>query len=184
MMSPFIGEVRGFAFRVDPENWLLCDGQLYPTSERYFTALFALIGNRFGGDGRYTFAVPDFRGYAPMGAGEERGLTHRKLGDKTGAATILASAEHFPPHTHSVCVSTDNATTGSGDNASLAIAGVDAGPKPVARDIYAPASGSIVKMGEDAMTKTSSTNTPHNNMQPYLPMFFYICYSGTYPSRP
>jgi microcystin-dependent protein len=31
------------------------------------TALFSLLGFRFGGDGRATFALPDLRGQAPDG---------------------------------------------------------------------------------------------------------------------
>jgi len=110
-------------------------------------------------------------------------LTNRKLADKTGATNVLASAEHFPPHTHAVCASAADATTGSGDKASLAKAGVPVAGKLSARNIYAAASGTVVKMGADALTPTSSTNTPHYNMQPYLPVYFYICYSGVYPPR-
>jgi microcystin-dependent protein len=31
------------------------------------TALFSLLGTRFGGDGINTFAVPDLRPFAPQG---------------------------------------------------------------------------------------------------------------------
>jgi len=183
MMSPFIGEVRAFAAKADPPGWLLCDGKLYAPTDPY-TALFAIISNRFGGDGKKNFAVPDFRGCAPLGVGQGPGLTLRKLADTVGSATVLASAEHFPTHTHSVIASAGDASTGSGASASLAKSGTPGGGgKLTAINIYADAAGTPVKMAADALT-TTGTNTAHNNMQPHLPAYFYICYSGVYPTRP
>ncbi|MBO0708861.1 MAG: tail fiber protein [Candidatus Dormibacteraeota bacterium] len=40
-------------------------GQLLPISQNQ--ALFSLLGTRFGGDGRTTFALPDLRSAAPNG---------------------------------------------------------------------------------------------------------------------
>lgn len=40
-------------------------GQLLPISQN--TALFSLIGTKFGGNGQTTFALPDLRGLAPNG---------------------------------------------------------------------------------------------------------------------
>jgi microcystin-dependent protein len=44
-------------------NGLPASGQLLPISQN--TALFALIGTTYGGDGQTTFALPDLRGLAP-----------------------------------------------------------------------------------------------------------------------
>ena len=46
-------------------NGILANGQLLPISQN--TALFALLGNTYGGDGRSTFALPDLRSAAPNG---------------------------------------------------------------------------------------------------------------------
>jgi hypothetical protein len=43
-----------------PIGWALANGQLLSISQN--TALFALLGTQFGGDGGTTFALPDFRG--------------------------------------------------------------------------------------------------------------------------
>ncbi|WFR63085.1 tail fiber protein [Paenibacillus amylolyticus] len=40
-------------------NWKISDGGIYNVSE--YTALFTLLGQKFGGDGRNTFGVPDLR---------------------------------------------------------------------------------------------------------------------------
>jgi microcystin-dependent protein len=49
----------------DVVNGLPCNGQILSISEN--GALFALLGTKFGGDGRMTFALPDLRDVAPNG---------------------------------------------------------------------------------------------------------------------
>lgn len=44
-------------------NGVPANGQLLSISEH--TALFALLGTMYGGDGRTTFALPDLRSVAP-----------------------------------------------------------------------------------------------------------------------
>ena len=60
MADPFVGEVRTFAFRFPPAGWAFCDGQIIPFSQN--TALFSILGNRYGGDPRFSFALPNLTG--------------------------------------------------------------------------------------------------------------------------
>lgn len=62
-MDLFMGIIKLFANDFVPRGWTLCDGHLINIVQNQ--ALYALIGNRFGGDGRTTFAVPDLRGAEP-----------------------------------------------------------------------------------------------------------------------
>jgi len=62
-----MGEVTLFAGASIAENFMLARGQVLQISQ--YPALFSLLGNRFGGDGRTTFALPDLRGAEPNGAG-------------------------------------------------------------------------------------------------------------------
>ena len=57
MLDPFVGEVSIFPYEFAPKDWLPCDGRMLPVSNDNLQ-LFSLIGNRFGGDGRQTFALP------------------------------------------------------------------------------------------------------------------------------
>lgn len=57
-MYPLIGEIVGFAFNFDMENWEKCNGQLVHVLQ--YPALFALIDNKYGGDGKTKFALPNF----------------------------------------------------------------------------------------------------------------------------
>jgi microcystin-dependent protein len=54
---------------VPPSDWAKCEGQLLNIAEN--PVLYSVIGTRFGGDGRRTFALPDLREHAPI-----KGLTY------------------------------------------------------------------------------------------------------------
>jgi microcystin-dependent protein len=56
----FVGEIRLFAGTYAPKNWAFCDGQLFSVNQN--TALFTILGNMYGGDGRSTFALPNLGG--------------------------------------------------------------------------------------------------------------------------
>lgn len=55
--APFTGEIRQFAIEFVPVDWALCDGRLMSISQN--AELFFLIGNRYGGDGKFIFALPN-----------------------------------------------------------------------------------------------------------------------------
>lgn len=56
MSDPYLGDVRAMSFTFVPQGWAQCAGQIMPVEQN--RALFALLGNRFGGDGQSTFALP------------------------------------------------------------------------------------------------------------------------------
>ena len=57
--DPFMGEITLFAGNYAPRGFAFCEGQLLPIAQ--YTALFAILGNRYGGDGRTTFALPNMK---------------------------------------------------------------------------------------------------------------------------
>lgn len=54
--EPFIGEIDTFAYDFCPRGYAPMNGQLLPINQN--TALFSLLGTRFGGNGQTTFALP------------------------------------------------------------------------------------------------------------------------------
>ncbi len=56
-MDPFLGEIRNVGFNFAPQGWALCQGQDMPIAQN--SALFALLGTTFGGDGVRTFKLPN-----------------------------------------------------------------------------------------------------------------------------
>jgi microcystin-dependent protein len=63
-MDYFIGSIELFPYIFAHYGWMYCDGQLLSIWE--YDALFALIGNRFGGDGVNNFALPNLQGAEPI----------------------------------------------------------------------------------------------------------------------
>jgi len=55
-MEQLIGQIAIFPWDWAPREWAKCDGQLLSIAQN--TALFALIGTEFGGNGQTTFALP------------------------------------------------------------------------------------------------------------------------------
>lgn len=75
----YISEIREFAGTFCPRGWAEARGQLLPINT--YQALFSLIGTKYGGDGRTTFALPDYRVAtstppAPATGGEARIYQH------------------------------------------------------------------------------------------------------------
>lgn len=77
----YVGSICTTAGRC-PRGTLEAAGQLLPIAQN--TALHAVIGSRYGGDGRSTFALPDLRGRSVAGSG---------LGNESPApGTVLSPA--------------------------------------------------------------------------------------------
>lgn len=106
MAEAYVGEIRLLAFNYAPEGWLLCQGQQLNVSQ--YQALFALIGNVYGGDGETTFNLPDLRGRVPIQSGQgplsvyawaqTGGTTTTVI--NTSASFALTSINQLPAHTH------------------------------------------------------------------------------------
>lgn len=106
------GLLAPFAGTVAPAGWLLCDGAV--VGRAAYAGLFAAIGTVFGaGDGSTTFALPDLRGRAAIGAGTGSGLTARTLAQKLGAETHTLSVAEMPAHSHGGGITSGN-NVGSG----------------------------------------------------------------------
>lgn len=62
-MEPFIGQILLLPYNFAPAGWAFCEGQLLSISQN--TALFALIGTLYGGNGTQNFALPNLKGKEP-----------------------------------------------------------------------------------------------------------------------
>jgi microcystin-dependent protein len=175
MSDQFVAEIRIFPFFFAPTGWAFCDGQLMPISQN--TALFALLGTTYGGDGKSTFALPDMQGNVPMQPGQGQGLSLRDLGEMSGVETITLLQSEIPVHTHAlVADALDPADlTGPTPNRVLAqSSGVFA---------YQPSNANLGLMAFQALPPAGG-GLPHNNMQPYLTLNFCIALQGIFPQRP
>jgi microcystin-dependent protein len=98
MANNYVGQLALFPFNFAPVGWALCQGQLLPISQ--YTAVFALLGVQFGGDGRSNFALPDLRGRAPIGQGHGWGLSVYNVGSAQGVEQVTLNTTTTPSHSH------------------------------------------------------------------------------------
>ncbi len=111
MATPFLSEIRMFAFDYATRGWALCNGQLIAIAQN--SALFALVGTVYGGNGVTTFALPNLQGRVPVHFGQGSGLTNRTLGETYGEEGHTLTTNEIPSHTHVPQATPNDATSPS-----------------------------------------------------------------------
>jgi microcystin-dependent protein len=175
MTTPFIGEIRMFAFGRVPVGWLACDGSLQSIGQ--YDVLYTLLGTAYGGDGESTFSVPDLRGQAPVHNGNGSGLSPRSLGQGGGSETVTLLATQIPPHTHGF-LATQGTATDATPGPALILAAL-ASDTQYLTDITG---ASAVPLQANAVTP-SGGSSPHDNTMPTLTVSFCIAWAGIFPSQ-
>lgn len=171
-METLLGFIAMFGFNFPPRGWALCNGQLLSVAQNQ--ALFALLGNYYGGNGINNFALPDLRGRIPIHIGGGIGTSQYTIGQIGGAETANLLVSNLPNHTHRI-----NAVSETGDTELPADAYLaNTGPL----DYEYKTSGTRVSMNA-AMISGGGNNLPVSNMQPYLVLNFCIALQGVFPSR-
>lgn len=210
MADPFLGEIRMVGFNFNPYGWALCQGQIMSLSQN--TALFALLGTVYGGDGVSTFALPDLRGRTAVGQGQGPGLSAYVMGEQGGFEHVTQTSANLPPHTHILALSANNnlggttvpqvvnadATSvspiaggclgipndGAGTTYQLYHSGKDNNGNPLPRVDLAPQTVTVT--GNTTVSGTASvagTGIPSSILSPFLTMNFIIALQGIFPSR-
>ncbi|GIJ74767.1 phage tail protein [Virgisporangium ochraceum] len=170
MSEPFIGEIRIVGWNFAPSQWAFCHGQLMNIQQN--TALFALLGVTYGGNGTTTFGLPDLRGRAPVHQGTGAGLTPRTLGEQGGVEAVTLIGTELPTHTHQARASTVDGTLDSPSGAYWA---------PWSDTPYVGGPVARVPMNQAAVVPAGS-GQPHENRSPYLALNFVIALSGIFPT--
>lgn len=134
-MEVFMGTVMSVGFNFAPRGWAFCNGQLIPIAQN--SALFALLGTTYGGDGVNTFALPDLRGRVAAGGQPGQpgpGLPPMTMGQRagtdtatvlsTGSVSVSITAANLPAHTHPATLSLTGLTAETTLAASTGTSGV------------------------------------------------------------
>ncbi len=177
MTTPYLGEIRMFGGNFAPSQNALCQGQLMNITQN--TALFALLGTYYGGNGVQTFGLPDFRGRLPINQGQGNGLSNYVIGQSGGSENVTLLTTQMPTHNHAMTANSAGATintTGGNVPASMV--------SPFTGFWVAPAniSGAPIGLNPAALTQ-SGGNQPHENRMPILAITFIIALNGIFPSR-
>ena len=109
-----VGTVLTYTGDTAPEGWLMCHGAAISRAD--YSALYAVIGNRFGyGNGDTTFHIPDFRGKflrgRDAGAGYDPDRNSRgslRTGGATGDSVGSFQSDALRSHTHTESTMVNN----------------------------------------------------------------------------
>ncbi|MEM7211755.1 MAG: tail fiber protein, partial [Pseudomonadota bacterium] len=103
-------------------GWVKADGRELQISDN--PALFSIIGNIYGGDGRTTFALPDLQGRVPIGAGTGPGLNPVSLGQKLGSEDFTIADANLPGSVGGSDAAIDNYQPSLGINYLVSLTGL------------------------------------------------------------
>ncbi|WP_312182822.1 tail fiber protein [Arthrobacter sp.] len=165
MSDQYLGEIRMVGFNFAPDGWAHCNGQILPIQQN--SALFALLGIMYGGNGVTTFALPNLQGTFPLHMGPSPSGSYYSQGQRGGQEAVVLSQHEMPAHAH--------AQYGSDEQVSDR----PAGKAPARGGSY----GTISSGAAMAPTGVAGGNQPHNNMPPYLAVNFIIALQGIFPPR-
>ena len=181
--SQMVGEIRMFAGNFAPEGWAFCDGTVLNIADN--EVLFTLIGTTYGGNGQTTFALPDFRGRAPLSVNNSTYAT--QIGETGGTEAVTLTVSQMPAHNHAMQVANTSGTTNTPSNTVMPAKGAD---------LVFPGATKQMKTFADAGTDINNKKTvpnqtdssvggsqPHDNMKPYVCINYIICLEGIYPQQ-
>jgi microcystin-dependent protein len=191
-MEGTMATIMMFGGTFAPRTWAFCHHQLIAISAN--SALFALLGTQYGGDGRTTFALPDLRGRVPVGSGNGIGTSSRTPGMMWGAETQTMTIAEMPPHSHPAQLSNAVAQIqASGDAADEQDPAGNVLAKPGTAGLSSDAVNAYTASGSETMAPapvtgsvavdTAGAGMPFNIMQPSTCTHFIICQTGIFPSR-
>ncbi len=172
MDSPFLGMLAIFGFNFAPRGWAFCNGQLLSIAQN--SALFALLGTTFGGDGQNTFGLPNMQSRIPVGMGTGPGLSNYQMGQMAGSENVTLLSTQIPQHSHFMMGSSEAPVQNSPAGGSL-------GTTARGVNSYTTGANSLSPMA--SATSITGGSQPHNNIQPYLAVNYCIALEGIFPSR-
>lgn len=158
--DPIPGEIRMIAGGSAPDGWVLCDGSAYLQDD--YPQLYSTIGDTYGSAPSGYFFVPDFRNRFPLasfsGIGSCLPGECFYTGDTGGEISHTLIITETARHAHYVY--RQNGANPAGSTVGMRIVSEGYGDDSV-------------------LTSYTGGGQPHNNMPPYLAVYFIIYVGGT-----
>ncbi len=174
MYESYIGVINPMAFNYAPKGWMTCSGQLLSIAQ--YSAVFALLGTSFGGNGTTNFALPDLRGRRAIGDGVSPTLGTWAFGQAAGVENTTVLITQLPSHLHNVVVKATQLASESNDPAGNYLGGGGT-------NNYTSQATDVTMNQVEAVAAPTGGSQPINIQAPYLAMNYSICITGIFPSR-
>lgn len=179
-IDPYLATVTVFGGNFAPMNWAFCDGSLMSIAQ--YTALFALIGTTYGGDGVNTFALPDLRSRYAIHQGQGPGLPLYILGEMSGTESTTLLSMNLPAHNH-VLTSITGTPGVSGTEGTVNTPAGNVPASVTGRYTTNPGDAGFGPTMAMATSTVAGSSQPVSNISPFLAMNYIICIEGIFPSR-
>jgi microcystin-dependent protein len=190
MSEPFVGQIIQGGWNFAPRGYMFCNGQLLSIAQN--SALFALLGTNYGGDGQVTFGLPNLQSREMMHWGNGAGLTPRVIGETAGTEQVALTSGNLPAHNHGFSsTSTMNATTAKGTlnqpaAGTLLAKSVD-NSGTIVPLVYAPAgttpTADLGGLNVAGTIGVSGSNQPVGTISTFQCVSHCIALEGLFPSR-
>jgi microcystin-dependent protein len=195
-MEAYLGTILAFGCDYPPMDWAQCMGQTLQVSQN--NALYAVIGNFYGGNPPNNFMLPNLAGRMPIGIGTlpangPSPAMQYQAGSKGGNLAISIQTINMPTHTHvfsgagitlqAAATSTNPLNVPSSTNPFL---GASPTTGQTQASIWSSSMTNPVNVGGLSGTGTNSAaggSQPMSVQNPYLALNFCIAVSGLFPSR-
>lgn len=172
----YLGEILKMPTNFCPRDTLHANGTLLSIAQN--TALFSLYGTTYGGDGQTTFALPDFRGRAPVHEGQGPGLTNRILGEQGGTETNTMLEIQMPRHEHVALV---QASTAAGDSRRAFRNAF--GTTPANKYVSGTTPAAQLMNRDTVIIRPTGENQPWNHRSPALAIRYCVVAAGIFPPQ-
>lgn len=193
-MEVYIGQILPWAIPFAPKGWALCNGQTLTVAQNM--ALFAVIGTKYGGDGRVNFALPNLGSRLTVCAdpfSQVQPMMRLSNGTAVGAPTASLAAPNLASHTHGAGTVDMQGTPTLPTARAAAANQMSPGPGAAlgtTTTVKPYATGKTPDTAIAGLTVTSSlacqvagAGTPIPLLPPFLGLNFIICVSdGYFPS--
>lgn len=185
MDSKYLGEIRVFSYERIPKDWLPCNGQLLPVQQ--YQALYGLLGNMYGGDGKTNFQLPDLRGRTILSYGYYRQDPQFQFrqGQAAGTETVTLTEANLPAHTHPFTIMQQSGTALLDSTKPAYRTAITNVPQISSEAIntFVPSLGGNTTALHPSSISYTGSNQPHTNMMPFLPLTVCIATAGEWPNR-
>lgn len=175
MGQQYLGEIRAFSFDYAPQGWAMCRGQLLALNQ--YTALFALLGTTYGGNGVQNFQLPNLQGRVATGVGG--GMVQ---GQSAGTEMHTLLMAEMPAHNHFV-VGVNNGTGGGATNVPSGTVILGSATSSQTGNAPIPIYGSGAANVALAPLVVTGSGQPHENRMPSTVLNYCIALTGIFPSR-
>jgi microcystin-dependent protein len=172
----YLGELMKVPYNFCPRGTLEANGQLVSIAQE--SALYALYGTTYGGDGVTTFAMPGMAGRHSMHEGTGAGLSPRVRGQTGGTETTTLTMNQMPRHEHTASIRTTSSAGNTGQSFRAIFA-----TTPANKYVSGTAPAAQLMNINTLDIRHTGEGTSFDHLPPYLAIRYCVISAGIFPSR-